>query len=374
MTRSSMATPEGTARYRQRWAGLVTPEHFREAHGLWLSSIGLGTYLGSWDDATDRAYEAAIERAIERGCNVIDTAINYRFQRSERAIGRALQEMFRQGRTSRDEIVIATKGGYIPFDREPPRTPQEWSQYIIETFIRPGIISAAELAGRGSHCLSPRYLENQLETSLRNLRLSAVDIYYLHNPEQQLEDVRRDDFRRRMRAAFEMLEEKVAEGKIRFYGTATWNGYRVPADAPDHLSLAELVGLARDVGGPDHHFRVIQVPYNLAMVEALTQPTQTLNGHSVSVIEAALHLGMTVVASASLLQSRLAQGLPESLRGAFPGLRTDAQRALQFVRSTPGITTALVGMSRLDHVEENLFLARTPPSSVEDFRNVPGSP
>lgn len=373
MIQTSSATPDGTARYRQRFLDRVAPEHFRLAQGLWLSSIGLGTYLGHWDDATDRSYQAAIQRALERGCNVIDTAINYRFQRSERAIGRALEEAFRQGIVSRDEIIIATKGGYIPFDTEPPRTPEQWSHYIIETFIRPGIIAPTELVGRGSHCLAPRYLENQLETSLKNLRLATIDIYYLHNPEEQLGEVSRDEFRRRIRAAFEMLEAKVAEGKIRLYGTATWNGYRVSEDAPDHLSLAELLALAREVGGPDHHFRVIQAPYNLAMVEALTAPTQEVNGRSVSLLEAALHLGMTVMASASLLQSQLARGLPESLRGAFPGLRSDAQRALQFVRSTPGITTALVGMSRVEHVEENLLVARVPPSSVEDFRNVPGS-
>jgi len=87
------ATPEGTARYVARFAGRVAQGHFRQAQGLWVSSIGLGTYLGDPDDATDRAYVEAVKRAVRLGCNVIDTAINYRFQRSERAIGQALREL-----------------------------------------------------------------------------------------------------------------------------------------------------------------------------------------------------------------------------------------------------------------------------------------
>jgi aryl-alcohol dehydrogenase-like predicted oxidoreductase len=40
------------------------------------------------------------------------------------------------------------------------------------------------------------------------------------------------------------------------------------------------------------------------------------------------------------------------------------------VRSTPGVTTALVGMSRRAHVEENLRLARLPPASAEDYQRL----
>jgi predicted aldo/keto reductase-like oxidoreductase len=75
-----------------------------------------------------------------------------------------------------------------------------------------------------------------------------------------------------------------------------------------------------------------------------------------------------VFSSASLLQGRLSDGLPPEVRGWLPNFRTDAQRALQFVRSTPGITCALVGMSRHKHVEENLGAAAVPPLSLEEYR------
>jgi aryl-alcohol dehydrogenase-like predicted oxidoreductase len=64
--------------------------------------------------------------------------------------------------------------------------------------------------------------------------------------------------------------------------------------------------------------------------------------------------------SAALYQSRLAQGLPGEIRSRISGLTTDAQRAIQFARSTPGIGTALVGMKEVGHVEENLQTLTAP--------------
>ncbi len=93
-------------------------------------------------------------------------------------------------------------------------------------------------------------------------------------------------------------------------------------------------------------------------------------GEQVSVLEAAAALGVTVISSASILQGRVAQGLPESIREPLGSLATDALTAIQFVRSTPGITTALVGMSSREHVEENLQLVRVEPAHPDDYRRV----
>ena len=95
------ATAEGTERYRKRFEGKIPSGHFRQSQGLWLSSIGIGTYLGNHDAETDKLYHDAIVRAVESGCNVIDTAINYRCQRSERSIGTALKELSVSGIQSR---------------------------------------------------------------------------------------------------------------------------------------------------------------------------------------------------------------------------------------------------------------------------------
>jgi aryl-alcohol dehydrogenase-like predicted oxidoreductase len=230
--------------------------------------------------------------------------------------------------------------------------------------VRPEEVAA------GCHVMTPRYLEDQIEVSRRNLGLETLDLYYVHNPETQLTDISREEFFRRLAAAFAALEKAVAQGKIRSYGTATWNAYRVGLGSNEALALGEVLLLAEEVGGKDHHFRAVQLPFNLAMPEALTASTQLSDGAMVPVLQVARAHGLMVFASASLLQSKLSRGLPADIQKWFPGLQTDAQRAIQFVRSTPGITCALVGMSRPEHVEEDLATASVARLTLEDFRAI----
>lgn len=366
MAINGYATLEGTTNYRERFKERAAENHFRHEQNLWLSSIGIGTYLGSGDAATDERYAEAVRQAVELGVNVIDTAANYRFQRSERSIGAALKSLTEEKAISRDELVICTKGGYLPFDGAPPK---DVRRYVEETFVRTGIAEFSDIAG-GSHCMTPRYLQSQIDQSLRNMNLATIDVYYIHNPESQLGSVERAEFEARLRAAFELLEHNIAEGKIRMYGVATWNGFRVPADKPGYHSLERMVEIAREVGGEAHGFRFIQLPVNLAMPEALVSDNQTLEGEHVSLLEAASALGVTVVASASLLQGKVAHDLPARVREPLGSLATDAQTAIQFVRSTPGVTTALIGMSRPEHVRENLKLVRVARTLPEDFQRL----
>ena len=359
------ATAEGTGRYRERLAGRVAPAHFRElAGGAWASSVGIGTYLGREDAATDALYQKAVERALGQGVNVLDTAVNYRHQRSERAIGAALTAAVGGG-LARDEIVVATKGGFIPFDGEVPDDP---GAYLQATYVRPGIVEASEVVG--SHCMTPRYLRDQLDRSRANLGLQTVDVYYVHNPETQLDEVSRPEFLARVRAAFAALEEAARAGTLRLYGAATWSGLRADPGERGYLSLAELVDVAREVGGPDHRFRVVQLPYNLAMPEAFTRANQKVDGVFVSTLEAARRLGVYVMASASVYQGQLTRGLPPVVTDYLPGFTSDAQRAIQFVRSTPGIGTALVGMKTLAHVDDDTGVAAASPMPWEQFKRL----
>ncbi|CAG0927530.1 D-threo-aldose 1-dehydrogenase [Thermoflexales bacterium] len=358
---TTYATAEGTARYRDRFTD--RPGHFRRVQGLWLSSIGLGTYLGETTDGVDRDYAQAIRRAVELGCNVIDTAINYRYQRSERAIGKALKQLLKQHSVQRDELIIATKGGYLPFDHD---LPPAGDRYLRETFIDQGLAAPNEIVG--GNCLAPRFLRAMLEQSLHNLGLNCIDIYYLHNPESQLSSIGRTEFRERLRAAFDALEEAADEGLIRYYGLATWNGFRVAPTAPDYLSLSDVNALARKVRGMKHRCRFIQLPLNLALPEAVTLHNQVVSHEKMPVLEAAARFGLSVIGSASLWQGRLIDQIAEPVRTKFNDLSTDAQRCLQFARSTPGVTTALAGMSRVAHVEENLATARVPPLTSEEYQ------
>jgi aryl-alcohol dehydrogenase-like predicted oxidoreductase len=338
------ATAPATARYAGRFGAHREVGFYRAAQLLTVSNIGIGTYLGEMNDATDRGYAEAVGVALSAGVNFIDTSLNYRNQRSERSIETAISEAARAGHIQRDELVICTKAGYLVPDAVPT-----------------GVLTAHDVVG-GMHSIAPAFLADQLGRSRRNLGIEAIDVFYLHNPETQLSYVTPDEFDARILQAFIFLEQAVQEGGIQFYGAATWEGFRKPPQSPGALSLERLAAIAREAGGADHHFRFVQLPLNLAMPEAFAN---RVGGESV--LDLAARLGITAVASASLLQSRLARNLPSEIREKLPGVRSDAQCAIQFVRSTPGITTALVGMSDVGHVRENLELAGIPAAAEESY-------
>lgn len=365
---SGFATPEGTARYRDRFPQFREAEHFRQPQHvpgiapLSLSSIGLGTYLGEPDDAADASYTDAIEAALRSGINVLDTAINYRHQRSERSIGAALSNLIPAGRLQRDEVLVCSKAGYLSFDGNLPADPRE---YFVKEYVESGILDPKELAG-GMHCISPAYLRNQIERSRRNLGIETIDVFYLHNPETQLADVSAEIFHQRLRRAFELLESEVKNGRLRYYGMATWNAFRVPCGSRDYVSLPASTEIAREVGGHDHHFRFVQLPFNLAMPEAFGLANQTLGKKNVSVLSAAHQLGIAVIGSAALYQGRLAHSLPPFIRQTL-GMKADSDNAIQFARSAPGLTTALIGMGNSVHVAANLKPALVQPARLDEW-------
>lgn len=354
------ASPAGTKRYRERWAGRFAPDFFRITRsGLSVSSIAHGTYLGESDDATDALYAEALRQSLTHGVNLVDTAINYRCQRSERVIGRVLQELLGEGQLRRDEIVLCTKAGYIPLDGSPPASREAYAEYVKREYLDAGVVGPKDLVG-GGHSIAPHFLMDQLERSMRNLGVQSIDCFYVHNPEQQLAAVSPSELHARLRTAFERLEESVRGGKIGVYGCATWNGFRLPAGSQGHLSLYEIASLARDVAGDSHHFRVIQLPINLTMSEAVRVSTQRdPRGRLVHLLDAAAELGIDIVASAPLLQGQLTRDLPAQVRELFPGT-TDAQRAVAFVRGLPNVLAAAVGMKSAAHLQENLEPLRAP--------------
>ena len=364
------ATPEGTARFVQR--GLAIPAHYRQtADELWASSIGVGTYLGEADDATDSAYEAAFSQALARGVNLFDCAVNYRFQRSERALGRWLARAIATGAVSREEVILATKGGFVPYDGEMPAEPRRW---VSRQFLDNGLVHPHDFAARYQHCMAPAYLETMIGWSLRNLGVETIDIYYLHNPETQSIALSDETFRTRLLDAFETLELAVERGQIAAYGAATWTAFRTLPSDPGYLSITQMVSMATEVAGQGHHFRYVQMPYNLFMTEAFAFENQQVGEAFMSAIEAANELGLTVMTSAPLMQGRLTVPIIPRLPQMLPGLQTDAQRAIQFARSSPGVTAALVGMKTPDHVAENLALTVIPPVAGEMIRAMYNAP
>ncbi len=361
------ATKQGTENYAARFPEYQKAGFYCDFMETRVSSLGLGTYLGEFSDEDDHLYVEAIKTALLSGINLLDSAINYRCMRSERNIGTAIKELKKEGKITREEVVVCTKGGFIPFDGRPPADP---AKYFLEEYIKPGICGSKDIVA-GCHCMTPNYLRNQVERSLYNLGLQTIDLFHVHNPEMQLDEVPRIDFLDRLELAFEELEKLVKEGKIQAYGTATWNGYRARSDRQEYLSLHDILRTAeRAAGNSRHHFRAIQLPYNLGMPEAFILKNQLLGDQTLPVLQAAQSNGIAVFTSASLLQAKLTRNLPTSVLEAFPDLPTDAQRAIQFARSTPGVTAALVGMKKKEHVRENLGVAKAVTTPEEILRKL----
>jgi aryl-alcohol dehydrogenase-like predicted oxidoreductase len=208
------------------------------------------------------------------------------------------------------------------------------------------------------------YLVDQLERSLKNLGVDCIDLLYLHNAvEGQINDVTRDQFLKNLRAVFNLYEQKRSQGKIKFYGMATWECFRVPSDSPQYLSLKDTVKMAEEIGGKDHGFRFIQLPFNMHYDQALLKKNQEFEESNISILEAASRLNIGVFTSVPFMQGRLlAPGVMPEFDESKPPLR-----ALQFIRSSPGVLAPLVGQKSQEHVSENLEIMKIPPLSEDDF-------
>jgi len=360
------ATPEGTKNYvNNAVKNRGKPaDHFRVFDNLYLSSIGMGTYLGKPNKEDDQSMENAVYESIKSGSvNVVDTAINYRAMRSEKSVGRALLRLIKDGIVTRDQVFVSTKNGYITNDGDYPEI--DVMEYVQTMFISNGIMHADDISS-GYNVLNPNYLKRCIDKSLANLHLATLDLVYVHNPfESWYEDVSREDFFQMLSKVFEAYEEYRTLNKIRYYGMATWTCFRVPPDSKEYLSLEDITKTAEKVGGLGKHgFRFIQLPYNLAYSEALLLKNQSVGTEkNLTILEAAERLKIGVFTSIPLFQGRL-------LRTKIPdygGLTDQVSKLLQIVRSSPSVIAPLVGQKEPNHVEQNLKISSVSPMGSKEY-------
>ena len=358
------ATPDGTRKYSDYAISQGKPRsHFKSFENLHLSSLGMGTYLGQVSKEDDQAVENAVYQSVRSGAiNVIDTAINYRAMKSEKSIGRALLRLVNDGVISRDQVFVSTKNGYITNDGDYPNI--DVMEYMHRMYIQTEVITADDISS-GYNVIKPSYLAKCIDKSLTNMHLSTIDLVYIHNAfESWYQDVSREQFMEMLAKAFEMYEKYRANNKIRYYGMATWTCFRVPSESPEYLSLEQAVKCAEGVGGKDHGFKFIQLPYNLAYSEALLLRNQSVQSEgNLTILQAAAKLNIGIFTSIPLFQGRL-------FRSQIPnyGNATDpVAKLLQIIRSSSSVIAPLIGQKRPEHVEENLKVANMPPLSEEEF-------
>lgn len=365
----SRATKEGTFRYLKRF-GNYSKDFYRFNGELFFPSLGIGTYKSEpyKEENYIINFSEAIKTALRNGVHLIDTAINYRYQMSEREIGEALGEMIEAGEITREEVIVASKAGFIPLDFPFPDNPYGWIQ---ETMITPGLSTKEEII-IDQHCMAPKFLRWSCEQSLQNLKLETIDILYLHNPETQLGYIDTETFYGRIEAAFRLFEELKAENKIGAYGIAAWNGFLYEEDHTEYISLAKIVEIACRIGGENHGFKYLQSPFNMAKPHAYVYPNQRCDdGMYTPLMHACTRFDITYIGSSPLLQKNLFKRpfAPKIADMMKTNELTDVASALQFARSA-GAITAIFGSVDPAHVSNNAILGYLPAATSKAMENL----
>lgn len=360
------ATAEGTRKFMESAINNgIADSHFRSFDNLNLSSLGMGTYLGLITAEDDRDLENAIYESVKSGAmNVIDTAINYRSMKSEKNIGKAIKRLIDDRIISRDQVFISTKNGYITNDGDYPSI--DVLEYMHKMFISQGIIDSKDISS-GYNVLNPKYIRKCIDKSLTNMQLDTIDLVYVHNAyESWFEDITRNEFDEMIRRVFEVYEEYRSKKKIRYYGMATWTCFRMSRNEEGYLSLEEMVKIAEDVAGKDHGFRFIQLPYNLVYREAYLLKNQSVGSvNDLTILEACNKLNIGVFTSVPLLQAKLLSAkIPD-----YQGYDNQLLKIVQITRSTPNVIAPLIGQKKLNHVRENIELAKVAPLNISEFND-----
>ena len=358
------ATPQGTRKYMENAIKNGFPaSHFRSFDNLNLSSLGIGTYLGQITPEDDRDLENAVYESVKSGAmNVIDTAINYRSMKSEKNIGNAMKKLIEEGAISREQVFISTKNGYITNDGDFPAV--DVLEYMQNMFISQGVIEPKDISS-GYNVLNPNYIRKCIDKSLTNLQLDTIDLVYVHNAyESWVEDIDKKEFDEMIRRVFQVYEEYRSKNKISYYGMATWTCFRLPHNERGYLSLEEMVNIAQEVGGKNHGFRFIQLPYNLAYREAYLLKNQSVgNDNDLTILQSCNKLNIGVFTSVPLLQTKLfGAKIPDYL-----GYDNQLLKIVQITRSTPNILAPLIGQKKSNHVKENIQIAKVEPLTFEEF-------
>jgi aryl-alcohol dehydrogenase-like predicted oxidoreductase len=299
--------------------------------GVKVSEISLGSWLTYGGSVEDEQATACIHRAFELGVNFFDTANVYRRGAAEEVTGRALKG-FR-----RDDYFLATKV-YFPMGEGPN--------------------------DRG---LSRKHIMEQCHASLRRLDVDYIDLYQCHRPDAQTP----------VEETLRALDDLVTQGKVLYLGVSEW-----PAEVLDEAHRIQQKLLLDPI--------------------ASNQPEYSMLHRDIEddVLPVSKQLGIGQVVYSPIAQGVLAgkyepgQAPPQGTRASTPGdsgfmeryMRDDvlgavqqlrpiadelgitmAQMALAWVLREPGVSSAIVGASRPEQVEENVAASgiELPPDALQ---------
>ena len=194
-----------------------------------ISRVGIGTYRMSYKSKENID---SIIYGIDKGLNLIDTASSYLDGESEKLLSKI--------KDKRNSIFIISKVGYV-------------TERISEGFrFKKNEISYKE--NMPFHCVSSEYIKFQLDKSLSRINSDIIDAYLIHSPEYSIEHKNKSQKLEALEESLFTLEEKVKEGKIRYYGVSSNKLHDL-----DFLDMNDYNSLK--IKFPN--FKFLQFPFNL---------------------------------------------------------------------------------------------------------------
>jgi D-threo-aldose 1-dehydrogenase len=314
-----------------------------------MADLGMGCVkLGG---LSPRAARRLVCAAIDQGITYFDTADSYGAGASEMALGRAIA-----GR--RGGVRVATKGGYVVRERSRveqqarrlaatalERVPRRHSSSAAAASAAPAGTQTSTASTYRHHDLSVEHLRDAVHASLRRLRTDHLDVYQLHGPAGPVDD-----------EVVELMDELQRGGTIRAWGLGC-----------ETLTAAAAWFDARGLG-------VAQIPFGLLDPEAASSVLPRCRAAGVRVVARGVFAAGLLAPESPLATSMLR---PEQLelrdrivaRCRAHGVDVLAA-GLAMVRSTPGVSTVLIGMSTPRHLVDNLSLASTvvPVTLLDELR------
>jgi aryl-alcohol dehydrogenase-like predicted oxidoreductase len=302
--------------------------------GFKVSTVSFGAWAvgGTWGAVDDAESMAALHRALDRGVNFFDTADVYGDGRSERLIARLRKER-------KEPFYVATKAGR----RLPAQTVAGYSRENLNAFV---------------------------DRSLQNLGVDAIDLLQLHCPPQDLYY---------HPEAFDLLDDLVKVGKLRFYG----------------ISVERVEEALKGIEYPG--VQTVQIIYNIFR----QRPAELLFGEArrrqVGILarvplSSGMLTGKMTRASTFATDDHRAfnrngeafdkgetfSGVPfdvgldavEALRPLVPGGATMAAFALRWILMNEAVTCVIPGGKRPSQVDDNCAAADLPPLAADTMAKV----
>jgi aryl-alcohol dehydrogenase-like predicted oxidoreductase len=293
--------------------------------GWKISTVSFGSWAigGTWGEVQDEESLAALHRALDMGVNFFDTADVYGDGRSERLLARLRKER-------PEPFYVATKAGR----RLDPHTAEGYNRANLTSFV---------------------------ESSLKNLEAEAIDLLQLHCPPTAVYY---------MPEVFEILDDLVRQGKIRFYGVSVEKVEEAlkAIEFPNLQSVQIIFNILRQ--RPADLFFGQALLRKVGILARLPLSSGMLAGKLTreSVFAADDHRSFNRNGAAfdrgetfSGVDYKRGLDFVEKLRPLVPEGVSMAQMALRWILMFPEVTCAIPGAKHPGQAEENVQAAALPP-------------